>query len=412
MLAFLINNSRWLLAGALLTLVSSFGQTYFISIFAGEIRETFNLSHGDWGTIYGFGTFASAIVLVWAGGLTDLMRVRKLGPIVLAVLAVSCLIMAYNPYAALLPIVIFCLRLSGQGMPTHIATVAMSRWFVANRGKALSIANLGFSLGEATFPLLVVGLMVYFAWQDIWVITAIVAFLSIPALIWLLRQERSPQSMAKESQSIGMNNRHWTRNQTLAHPLFWFMVPAFVGQAAFNTAFFFLQVHFAEIKGWEHMQLVAMFPIYTGCGIVAMFLSGILLDKVGTVNLIPYFQLPLVIAFLLFSFGETLISALVGFIFLGLTSGASATLPNAFWAEFFGTKHLGSIKAAAVAVMVLGSAIGPTLTGVLLDFEVSLESQYVWISVFFVITSLLMWVGVSKAKKSFTVSVASLDTHK
>ena len=265
MLKFLINNSRWLLAGALLTLVSSFGQTFFISLFAGEIRKAFNLSHGDWVTIYGFGTFASAIVLVWAGGLTDIMRVRKIGPIVLAVLAVSCLIMAFNPWAALLPVVIFCLRLSGQGMPTHIATVAMSRWFSANRGKALSIANLGFSLGEATFPLLVVGLLVYFAWQDIWIITAIVAFLSIPALVWLLQRERSPQSMAKESQSKGMKNRHWTRNQTLAHPLFWFMVPAFVGQSAFNTAFFFLQVHFAEIKGWEHLQLVAMFRYSSGC---------------------------------------------------------------------------------------------------------------------------------------------------
>ena len=78
----------------------------------------------------------------------------------------------------------------------------------------------------------------------------------------------------------------------------------------------------------------------------------------------------------------------------------AATLPNAFWAEFFGTKHLGSIKAAAVAVMVLGSAIGPTLTGILLDFDISLENQYVWISVFFAISSIFMWVGVSKASKS------------
>ena len=65
MLNCLTNNSRWLLAGALLTLVSSFGQTFFISLFAGESRKTFNLSHGDWGAIYGFGTFASAIVLIW-----------------------------------------------------------------------------------------------------------------------------------------------------------------------------------------------------------------------------------------------------------------------------------------------------------------------------------------------------------
>ena len=70
----------------------------------------------------------------------------------------------------------------------------------------------------------------------------------------------------------GMNKLHWTRKQTLIHPLFWFMMPAFIGQSAFNTAFFFLQVHFSEIKGWDHFNLVAMFPVYTGVAITTMIL--------------------------------------------------------------------------------------------------------------------------------------------
>ena len=399
MFQFILKNSRWLAAGTLLTFMSSFGQTYFISIFSGEIRNTFNLSHGDWGLIYGFGTFASAIVMIWAGGLTDIMRVRKLGPMVLCALSTSCLFMAFNPVVALLPVVIFCLRLTGQGMSTHIAAVAMSRWFVNNRGKALSISNLGFSFGEALIPLFLVSALIYFSWQKIWILAALVTLFSIPILIWLLRQERSPQSIDAEDQSWGMNKLHWTRKKTISHPLFWFMMPAVIGQSAFNTAFFFQQVHFSEIKGWEHLSLVSMFPIYTGVAICMMILSGILLDKFGTAKLIPYFQLPMIIAFILFAFGETLYSALLGFIFLGITSGANTTLPNAFWAEFFGTKHLGSIKAAAAAAMVLGSAIGPALTGILLDFDISLNLQYVGISTFFIISSLLMLVGISRVKK-------------
>ncbi|MDA8699638.1 MFS transporter [Amylibacter sp.] len=399
MFQFILKNSRWLAAGTLLTFMSSFGQTYFISIFSGEIRNTFNLSHGDWGLIYGFGTFASAIVMIWAGGLTDIMRVRKLGPMVLCALSTSCLFMAFNPVVALLPVVIFCLRLTGQGMSTHIAAVAMSRWFVNNRGKALSISNLGFSFGEALIPLFLVSALIYFSWQKIWIIAALITLFSIPILIWLLRQERSPQSIDAEDQSWGMNKLHWTRKKTISHPLFWFMMPAVIGQSAFNTAFFFQQVHFSEIKGWEHLSLVSMFPIYTGVAICMMILSGILLDKFGTAKLIPYFQLPMIIAFILFAFGETLYSALLGFIFLGITSGANTTLPNAFWAEFFGTKHLGSIKAAAAAAMVLGSAIGPALTGILLDFDISLNLQYVGISTFFIISSLLMLVGISRVKK-------------
>ena len=398
MIRFILQNSRWLTAGALLTLISSFGQTYFISIFAGEIRTAFNLSHGDWGAIYGFGTFASAIVMIWSGGLTDVMRVRHLGPIVLAALAASCLFMAFNPWVALLPVVIFCLRFTGQGMSTHIAAVAMSRWFVANRGKALSVASLGFSVGEACYPILVVSLLLFFTWQSVWILAGGVAALAIPALLWLLAEERSPQSSATEGQSLGMGGRHWNRNQALSHPLFWFMIPALLGQSAFNTAFFFLQVHFAEIKGWEHLQLVAMFPVYTLVSIAAMILSGILLDKFDTARLIPYFQLPMIGAFLIFAFGQSLMAVLVGFIFLGLSSGANATLPNAFWAEFYGTKHLGSIKAAAAAIMVLGSAIGPAVTGVLLDYDLPLDIQYVAVSVFFGFSSLMMWAGVKRVR--------------
>ena len=401
MYSFIINNIRWLSAGMLLTFLSSFGQTYFISIFSGEIRNTFELSHGNWGLIYGFGTFASAIIMIWSGGLTDIRRVRKLGPIVLYALSASCLFMALNPLVALLPVVIFCLRLTGQGMSTHIATVAMSRWFLSNRGKALSISNLGFSFGEALFPLFLVSGLIYFSWQKIWIIAALITLFSIPILIWLLRQERSPQSIDAKDQSLGMNKLHWTRKETISHPLFWFMMPAVIGQSAFNTAFFFQQVHFSKIKGWEHIDLVSMFPIYTCVAICTMILSGILLDRLGTAKLIPYFQLPMIIAFILFAFGETLYSALLGFIFLGMTAGANTTLPNAFWAEFFGTKYLGSIKAAAAAAMVLGSAIGPALTGILLDYSISLSMQYIGISTFFILSSMLMWIGVSRAQINF-----------
>ena len=140
-----------------------------------------------------------------------------------------------------------------------------------------------------------------------------------------------------------------------------------------------------------------MFPVYTGVAIGSMVLSGIVLDKVGTARLIPYFQIPMVVAFLLFAYGQSLVAALVGFIFLGLTSGANATLPNAFWAEHFGTKHLGSIKAAAAAAMVLGSAIGPAVTGILLDRNLPLEAQYIGVAVFFLFSSILVWLGVLRA---------------
>jgi MFS family permease len=202
--------------------------------------------------------------------------------------------------------------------------------------------------------------------------------------------------MASENASLGMNARHWGRMEALRHPLFWFMVPAILGPSAFNTAFFFHQVYFAELKGWEHLTLVSMFPVYTTVSIAAMIASGWALDKFGTPRLIPFFQLPMVAAFLCFAYAQSIALTVVGFVMLGLTSGANSTLPSAFWAEFYGTRYIGSIKALAAAFMVLGSAIGPGLTGLLIDQGLGLETQFIGVAAFFIFTSILIWIGVRR----------------
>ncbi|WP_415922443.1 MFS transporter [Tateyamaria sp. SN6-1] len=395
---FLRENAQWLTAGALLTLLSSFGQTFFISIFAAEVQRDFDLSHGAWGLIYATGTMASAIVMIWAGGLTDQWRARSLGVLVLGLLAASCVAMAVNPFVVLLPVIIFALRLTGQGMTSHIAVVAMSRWFVATRGRALSIATLGFSVGEAVLPILFVALLALLEWRLLWIFAALMALGGIPILTTLLRRERTPQSMAHENQSLGMNARNWTRGEALRHPLFWFMIPALIGPSAFGTAFFFHQVYFATLKGVSHLSLVALFPIYTAVGIAAMVGTGLALDRFGTARLIPYFQLPLVLAFAVFGLATSLVHVALGLTLFALMTGANAVLPNAFWAEFYGTGHIGSIKAMAAAVMVLGSAIGPGLTGVLIDAGVGLDIQYLGVAGYFIFASGMMWIGINRSR--------------
>ena len=340
LLAFARHNARWLGAGALLAFMSSFGQTYFISIFSEHIRIEFGLTHAMWGGIYSIGTMASALVMIWAGTLTDIFRTRSPGAIVFLLLGLACLAMAAVPTIFALPFIIFSLRLFGQGMSSHLSVVAMSRWFVAGRGRALSISSLGFSIGETFLPISFVFLMSFFHWRNLWVGSFVFLVVAIPVLLLLLRRERTPQSMAQESFSPGMKGYHWTRKNMLKHPLFWFMIPALLGPSAFSTAFFFQQAHFAEIKGLEHLQLVSYFPIYAILSVVVMFISGIALDRFGSARLLPFYQLPMGLAFVCFSLAQTPGTIALGLVLLAFTSGANSTLPNAFWAEFYGTKYL------------------------------------------------------------------------
>lgn len=397
-LRFLRANAAWLSAGALLTFLSSFGQTFFISVFAGQIRTDFGLSLGQWGLIYTLGTGASAVVMVWAGALTDRFRARALAVVVLITLALACVAMSLAASVVVLTFVIFLLRFSGQGMTSHIAVVAMSRWFVATRGRALSIATMGFALGEAFLPLIFVSLLATAKWRMLWSASAVVVLIGLGIVLILLRRERTPQSVAESDTSFGMEGRHWTRGQAMRHWLFWLMIPVISGPPAFVTTFFFHQVYFAEVKGWEHIQQVALYPAYTLFALLTVFGWGAALDRTGTGRLLPWAYLPIAVAFLLFGTAQSLTGVAVGLGFMAITVGAQATLPLAFWAEYFGTRYIGSIKAAAAAAMVMGSALGPGVTGVLVDLGIGIQVLYLGIAVWFLLSSAAMWVGMKRAQ--------------
>lgn len=397
-LRFLRDNAPWLLAGFLLTFTSSYGQTYFISIFAGEIMGSFGLSHGEWGGIYTAGTTASALAMVWAGALTDRFRVRALGAVVMLLLAASCIAMATVPGAALLVAVIFALRLTGQGMMSHLAVVAMARWFVATRGQALSVASMGFAVAQAVLPLTFVALLGRVDWRMLWVLAALSVLATIPVVALLLRRERTPQSMADAAQVRGMQGRHWTRPEMLRHWLFWLMIPALLGPPAWGTALFFQQVHLTEVKGWALAEFVALFPLFTVVLIGSTFASGWAIDRFGTGRIVPLYMLPFAAAFLVLAEVQTIGGAAVGMVLLGIGSGIQATLPGAFWAEYFGTRHIGAIKAAAAAIMVLGSAIGPGVSGVLIDLGVIFPVQMLWFAGFFALAAVSGALGVARAR--------------
>jgi len=391
---FIRSNIAWLLAGFILALSSSFGQTFFISIFAGKIQAYFNLSHGDWGSIYMIGTLASATVMIWAGTSSDIFRARSIGVLVLFGLSLSTLLMAVNPAVWLLPFLVFLLRFLGQGMLPHISSVSMSRWFVSQRGKALAISNTGYALGEALLPVLFTVLMLSYHWQTLWVFASVFCFLMVPIIWILLKNERTPQSLVEEVISFGLLGKSWTRKEVISHPLFWLMLPALIGPSACMTSFFFQQVYFAEIKGWTHLQLVALFPIYTLVAIMFNLLSGWALDKFGLDRIIPIYQIPLVFAFILFYFVSTQLGLALGLCFLAISGGANATLPTAFWAEYYGTQFLGTIKALGTAIMVLGSAIGPGMTGFLIDWGFGIEKQYLIFGLYFMFSTLFMFIGI------------------
>lgn len=403
-LNFLKTNRLFLLAGFLLTFTSSFGQTYFISLFAGEIKGAFDLSDGGWGGIYTIGTTLSAITMIWAGALTDRFRVRHLSLWVMVLLAMACLAMAMVPNSFLLVFVIYALRLMGQGMLSQLGAVAMSRWFVAARGRALSLSSMGFAVGQAMLPIVFVALLASWQWRSLWMLAAVCILALIPAIQILLRQERTPQSMADDTQTLGMGGHHWTRRQMLHHPLFYILIPLVLGPSAWGTALFFQQVHFTEVKGWSLGAYVALMPIYTIVSICFTFLTGWAIDRFGVKWIVPFQMVPFGLSFLVLAYADTIFMAGVGLVIFGVGQGTQGTATSAFWAVFYGTRNLGAIKATAAALMVFGSAIGPGISGVLIDFGINFPDQMIPFSLFFFAGALLAGLGILRYQRDLPVA--------
>ena len=66
----------------------------------------------------------------------------------------------------------------------------------------------------------------------------------------------------------------------------------------------------------------------------------------------------------------------ISFLFLGLigiTNGLANVLGSSTWAEIYGVRYIGSIKALTTALMVFSTAFGTALYGILIDKGFSIE---------------------------------------
>ena len=408
--AFIRDNLHFLAAGVLLMFTSSFGQTFFISTFAAEIMEAFDLSDGQWGLTYTIGTSISAGAMFWAGALTDRFRVRLLAWVVLPGLAVSCFFMAFNTWVVGLVVCVFLLRFFGQGMTYQLAAVAMARWFISRRGLALSLSNMGIAFGTAVLPVICAALLGWMSWQAIWVAAGIATLLLFPVLLFLLSHERTPQSHAEESEAVGMEGRHWTRAEVLKSALFWMLIPALLGPPAWGTSLFFQQVHIAEVKGWPLVSYLSLIPVLTVVSVGVTLVSGLLIDRFGTGRLLQVYLIPWIVGFIILSFAQSLFWAGVAFVVFGFCIGLQATIITAFWAEYFGTRHIGAIKATSASIMVLGSAIGPGITGAFIDLGYDFPDQMLAISAYYAVALAMVVVAINRAGR-FLPAARQIDVE-
>ncbi|WP_375568110.1 MFS transporter [Ahrensia marina] len=376
MFHFVKYNARWLGAGFLLTFASGFGQTWFISLFAGFIKQEHALTDGQWGSLYTVATLASAALLFWRGSLADSIPLYKLAPSITLGFAVAALGMALSPWVWMLGLSLFALRFCGQGMFSHIAMTAMGRWFEARRGQAVAITNLGHPTGEVMLALTAVLAIGLLGWQTTWlVVSGILIVIVLPSLYWLLHEGRTAQGKRVQNGTPGLGGRHWTRQDAARHWLLPALLPVLLTPGFIGTVIFFHQVHVADVKGWTLLAMAPGYTVYAGLSVAFGFLSGWASDRFGAQKLLPFLLVPMGLGIAVVGPADHVGMWYLALGLIGITQGINSALLGVLFPLVYGTAHLGSIRSMATTIMVVSTAIGPGVTGLLIDKGITFPAQ-------------------------------------
>ena len=387
------SNFKIIIFGFVFTFFSSIGQSFFIGLFNSNIREELNITHGEFGTIYGIATLCSSIALIWLGKKIDDLKLVNYSILVVIFLFFATLFFSFINGMIFLFFGIFFLRLSGQGLMAHTASTAVSRYFEKRRGKALSYIWFGMSLGEFLLPILIVYLLSFIYWRDLWLQTSILIVIVLPIFSFFMVKDISIFSREKGNEN-GKNKfslvKSWTRKEVLRDFKFYTMLPCILAPAFIITGIVINQSFIIESKAWGIYALAKAFMVYAALTVITMFLSGILVDKFTSRKLLLYLNFPMLLSLLTLILFSHPYSAFIFMGLLGVSNGLTNVLLSSLWAEIYGVNYLGSIKALTGSLMVFSTALATAVFGVLIDLGYSIENIAALCSIYIAISIIIV----------------------
>ncbi len=399
--------------GMMLVFFSSFGQTFVVSLYIPELMTAFGLSSSGFSTLYALATLLSAATLIFVGKKIDHLALKHFTLFVVVGIFIACLLTAASWHLSILFLGIYSMRLFGQGLLMHTAMTTMSRYFTVARGKALSLAALGFPMGEAVFPVLVASSIGLIGWRETLVLSAgLIGIILLPFSIVVLNRLKhktinegvsqmdhpSPANTSathaaqKEAAADKgeKEERIWRQAEVMRTPWFYLFAPTVFLIGFIQTALFFFQTFIAAEKGWSVEWMAGSIIAYAIASILMSMTAGPLIDRFSARRIFPFMLLPLAAGLLLLSSGNHPVIAPLYWLLVGFTGGMNAPVTSSLYAEVFGTRSLGTVRSLFTFVMVVSTALGPVVYSFFLEMAVGFS--YIHIGVVLVVMINMLYI--------------------
>jgi MFS family permease len=346
---------RIVAAGLLACLFSSAGQTFLISLFIDPLITALDSTRFVFSVLYSLGTLGAALLTPWIGRFADRVSSRFYFASVMTGLGISLLGLSWAPSLLMVGLILFLLRLLGQGAIGIGVIKTSSGWFNLHRGRAIAIGGLGFAFGELLLPSVIHGMNSSIGWRESLATMGFVyIFLLAPAFAAVMRSRRPLEGDHEHllDESAPRNNFSGASQPAVPwkDPVFWLLLLGVCLQPFVLTALIFHQVALVTEWQWGLGAVTTVLAAFAVHRIFSSYLTGLLFERISSVWGITlssvaialacgsvYIHLPFVLAPLVYGG------------LLGVSAGVITSTNAILWQERYGTENLGRLQGTVSA---------------------------------------------------------------
>ncbi|MCW8849114.1 MAG: MFS transporter [Melioribacteraceae bacterium] len=383
--------------GTIGVLLSAPGQTVGISVFTDFLIRDLGISRESLSFAYLVGTMLSSFLLTYAGKFYDKFGARITAMSAGFFLGISLVYMSFLTSITsfiktffdstinellvfvLISIGFFFVRFFGQGTLTMASKNMVMKWFEKRRGMASAIMGIAISFGFSYSPKLFDDMIVNFGWENTWLIIGVfVATVFVLFTFFTFRDNPeefglTPDgnlSAGKKNKSIKYKpNKDYTLSEARVTFNFWIFNLTLSLQALYITALTFNIVDIFTKADLSREDAILIFLPVSVIAVIFQLVGGYLADFIRLKYLLMVQLSGMLIsmfALIFLSGGLPLYLIILG---LGIASGLFGVISVVCWPRFYGTKYLGEISGFSMGWVVAGSALGPYMFSLLLEFS-------------------------------------------
>ena len=362
------------------------GQTIGVSVFTDPVKDALGLSRNQFSNAYMIGTILSSLVIGRAGIWFDKYGARYVAFFAALTLAFSLWLCSWSAHIsksmkefldldswmvpfAIMTLLFFMLRFSGQGVLTMASRNMIMIWFDKNRGKVNAISSIAISFGFSSSPLWINYLIEGYSWEVAWQMLALGLLIFSFFVIQFYKNRPEEHGLLPDGGEKLIEHdidaprvgKQYTLKEAKRTRAFWMYGLILAFNSFFITGLTFHVVSIFASEGYPKADAISIFLPGSVVAVTISTLFNFLSD---------YLQLKLYLYLMIFGG----IIASVGFLFLstdfgipllvagfGIMGGFFAVLNAIVWPRFYGRINLGAITGKIMGFLILASALAPSI---------------------------------------------------